>query len=463
MKDKVLEVIQQYGMIEKGDRIYIAVSGGQDSVSLLHFLNSIKKEFQLDLGIIHVNHLLRGNDSDKDDFYVKQLAQRYKLPFRSERIDVGEYARLKKLSIEEAARHCRFFCFTKIAKELNIKKIAVAHTRDDNSETVLMRIIRGSGLKGLRAIQPVLQYEGVTFIRPFIECTGYQINHYLKANKLRFRIDMSNRYIKYFRNKIRHELLPTLEQEYNPKVREALSRMAETVYLDYDFLNTVTQEKYPTVIRKEKEQMVIFNKDVFATYHEALQYRFLLKAISKIYPNSYFPYSHWKKVQDAIKKGINFSLFVGRGVLIEIRRGDILVKPKTSKGRYEYYIFNNEELFIKECEMVLNLEEVDRQDRNNNQKPNTFIDILDIEKLEFPLMIRNRRNGDRMEFNGHQREKKIKDLLIDKKVPFYIRDEIPLILSKRRIVWCWGIGSSHAFRANSETKRFLKLSVMTKD
>lgn len=232
--DRIKSTIRKYGLIGKNDKIVIGVSGGPDSTALLYLLNSLKKDFKLSLYIAHLDHMLRSGSSGDEEF-VQNLGGKLKIPVISTKIDVKKISGYG--SLEETARNARFSFFFKVAKSVKASKIALGHNLDDQAETVLMRIIRGTGLYGLAAILPKRKMAGLEIIRPLIEVKRKDIELFLKQKKIKPRIDITNSQDIYLRNKIRNKFLPLLEKTYNRKIKDVLSNLAESAGYDYDYLN----------------------------------------------------------------------------------------------------------------------------------------------------------------------------------------------------------------------------------
>jgi len=231
--DKVRDTINRYNLIRPGDKIIVGVSGGPDSVALLYLLDKLRPELKLILHIAHLDHMLR-KDSSKDREFVERLARRLKLPITTSQLDIQMLSR--RGSIEEIARNARLGFLFQVAKKNKSGKIALGHNLDDQAETVLMRLIRGSGLYGLSGISPKRGIAGYEVIRPLIEIPRCQIDSFLKGRKISPRIDISNHTDIYFRNRIRRSLLPCLEREYNSNIKELLANTAQTIGSDYDYL-----------------------------------------------------------------------------------------------------------------------------------------------------------------------------------------------------------------------------------
>ena len=233
-RQKVKNTIKRHNLILRGDTILIGVSGGPDSLALLYALNGLKKEFKLKLHIAHLDHMLR-KDSVKDALFVKRLASDLKLPITAAQANIKALA--KHGSLEEIARNARLSFLFRVAGEIKADKIALGHNLDDQAETVLMRLLRGTGLYGLSGILPKRNLYGHEVIRPLLEIQRKEIEVFLKRKGIKPRIDTSNRESIYFRNQIRNNLLPALERSYSKNIKELLANLAQTAGYDYDYLD----------------------------------------------------------------------------------------------------------------------------------------------------------------------------------------------------------------------------------
>lgn len=288
--NKVRSTIKRFNLIRNGDRILVGVSGGPDSVTLLYILNSLKNELKISLHIAHLDHMLR-KDSSKDSKYVLDLARKFKLPVTTEKINVKE--RAKQGSLEEIARNIRMDFLFKVAKKIKAKKIALGHNLDDHAETVLMRLLRGSGLYGLSGILPKRKFGSLEVIRPLIEIRRRDIERFLKRRKITPRIDISNFQDIYFRNKIRHKLIPLLEKEYNRNIRQVLSNTAESIGYDYDYLNRLSLKVF--------KRMNQINLKKFSKLHPAIQRLVLRLNINRLKKDTRsITFQHIKEIEDLI-------------------------------------------------------------------------------------------------------------------------------------------------------------------
>lgn len=305
--DKIKETIEKYNMLRKGDRVVVGVSGGPDSVTLLYTLRALKDKLSLDLHIAHLDHMFRKGESKQDALFVRNLAKRLKLPVSIGREDVPREAKLKKVSSEEAARFARYNFLLKVAKEVGAKKIAVGHTKDDQAETVLMRLIRGAGLSGLNGIPPTRKLNGYVIIRPLIEIWRSELDGFLKENNIAIRRDSSNLNLFYLRNKIRHKLIPILKK-YNPNIKQILANTAGNLTIDYQFLRNESQKalekckiKTTHALRGCPELKIILSLKKFLKYHRAIQRMMARLAIEKIKQDTRrLTYQHWRELEDLI-------------------------------------------------------------------------------------------------------------------------------------------------------------------
>ena len=306
--DKIKKTIKRYDLIDKGDKILVGVSGGPDSVALLFLLNSLKKELKIDLHVGHLDHMLR-KDSGKESKFVERLTCKLKIPLTQAKVNIKELA--KAGSLEEIARNARLGFLFKVARDIKADKIALGHNLDDQAETVLMRILRGTGLYGLSGILPKRNIAGYQIIRPLIEIKRQEIEAYLKRKKISPYIDISNLEDIYFRNKIRNRLLPLLEKEYNKNIKEILSNMAQSLGLDYDYLMRVTQR----LMKGAKHKL---NLKRLTNLHPAIQRLILRMAIARVQGDTRrITFAHIKELEDLIfNRPVNSVVDLPKGVSV---------------------------------------------------------------------------------------------------------------------------------------------------
>ena len=293
---------QKFNMFQTNDRVIVAVSGGADSVALIYFLNRLKKKYRLFLHIAHLNHMIRKEEADKDMLFVERLAKKLKLGFSCAKVAVKDFAGQKKLSLEEAARKVRYDFLLSVAKENSAGKIALGHNRDDQAETVLMRFLRGSGIAGLRGIPPRRKLGTCLIVRPLLEVSRSRILKFLSAKNISYRTDSSNLENLYFRNRIRNQLLPSLEKDFNPNIKEMLVNFAENVSEDFDYLEKASLRGLRAVRSKSNPAEVAIDVGKFFALHKALQKLVARSTIKELKGNvRRIDYRHWKELEDLVQ------------------------------------------------------------------------------------------------------------------------------------------------------------------
>ena len=272
--------LRDHHLILPRDSVLVAVSGGPDSVCLLTLFKLIQRPLNLKLAAAHVNHRLR-KSSDRDEAFVKSLCGKYKIPLYVRRVDVSSVARKRQLSLEEAGREVRYNFFIRQAKRLRLKKIATAHTCDDQAETVLMRLIRGAGVKGIAAIRAKRSQEGLDIIRPLLNVSKETILNTLRASSISYRKDPSNRSTLYLRNRIRRNLLPQIQREYNRQFQRNLVNLADDAAQVYDFLAEEAESNFRSISRRRRG-VVRLPISRLQKIHPVLRFEIFFKAIENV-------------------------------------------------------------------------------------------------------------------------------------------------------------------------------------
>jgi len=316
--NRIRNTIRRYEMLERGDRVIVCVSGGPDSMFLFRALFYLKDEFGIRLFIANLDHGVRGRESHRDSLFVKKLAKDHKLRLFFKKLDFKKY---KKLSVEETLRLKRYDFFNKTAVKYRINKIATAHTADDLAETVLMRVIKGSSIKGMIGILPKRPAKFALCIRPLIEIEKNDILNFLNKNKISYRIDRTNFDNNYFRNAVRNRIMPYLSR-YNPQIKRTLVNIAESLREDMEFIEKSKRER-SALIKEGDDAVKIQIKDI-AIQPKAIQKEILRDALIKIGSNiKKLNFRHWKDMETLIRiKPTGKSMDLPGGVRI-------------SKGKYE--------------------------------------------------------------------------------------------------------------------------------
>ena len=282
MKQKVLETIKKYNLIQNGDKIVLGVSGGPDSISMLDILNEIRidETNNLDFNIVvaHVNHMIR-EEAGKDLEFVKNFCNKIGVEFYSKSIDIQKIANTNKIGTEEAGRNARYEFFDEILKKTNSNKIAIAHNKNDKVETIIMNMLRGSGIAGLKGIEPIKNNK---YIRPLIECERYEIENYCKERNIEARIDRTNFENIYTRNKIRNIIIPYIKNEFNPNIIQTMDRLSELVKEEDEYLEKLVEQKYQEMLLEEKTKEIVIDLKKFNKEEKVIKSRILLYTIARL-------------------------------------------------------------------------------------------------------------------------------------------------------------------------------------
>lgn len=452
MIEKAIKTIEKYGMLKDGDGVVVGVSGGPDSLTLLHFLNSIKDRYALKIFCAHINHCLRGVESDQEEEYVKNICREWDIQFFSKRIDIKEIAKNSKVSEESAGRIERYAYFEEVLKVACANKIAVAHNANDNTETILMRILRGTGLDGLCGIKPVRG----NIIRPLIETTRDEIMCYCNNNGLSPKIDSSNSDTKYTRNKIRLELLPYLGDNFNPNIIETINRMSNIIALDVEFLSYHTEKICDDLILHQNKEYISIDLDKINKQSQNLISRILRNIIYRL-KGDLIEIEH-TNIEDILsfinnaKTGSQFDLPNGLKLKKSYNELGFYKRIKeTGFQKYNYILKIPGETLITETGSMFETYLADEIDT----KTDKYTQAFDYEKINSKVHIRTRQDGDIINPKGMKGSKKLKDYFIDKKVPKEKRDEIPLVTVDSEVIWIVGDRISEKYKADDNTKKVL--------
>ena len=281
MKNKVIETIKKYGLIQAKDKIVLGVSGGPDSITMLDILRQIREEFDFEIVVAHINHMIR-KEAIQDEEYVKKYCEKNSIEFFVKRIDVMSVANNRKIGTEEAGRFVRYEFFDEILKQTESNKIAIAHNKNDKVETIIMHLLRGSGLSGLKGIEPIRE----NVIRPLIECERKEIEKYCDENRLEPRIDKTNFENDYTRNKIRNIVIPYIEKELNPNIIETIDRLSEVVKKEDRYLEKVALDVYDKILIKQELGQIILELKGFNEQDEVIKSRIILYTVKKLFGSS---------------------------------------------------------------------------------------------------------------------------------------------------------------------------------
>lgn len=455
MPDIILRVrrtILHYNMLSRGETVVAAVSGGVDSTVMLHALLKLKEEFSLNIIVAHLNHNLRGRESQRDFRFVKKLSGGLGLAFEGKTLAKGELD--AGLSLQEAAREKRYAFLREAAKAHGAKKIALGHNLDDQAETVLMRFLKGTSLSGLAGIPPVR--EGL--IRPLIEVNRAEIELYAKEQGLKLVLDSSNLTDKYLRNKLRLRLIPLLKKEYNPNITGSLSRTASILSADDDFLEIEAQRAFDGARVKRWGGAVEFDRKKLTESHQALISRIFLIALRPFAVHDVSSL-HVKSFHELVMGGRpNARVCLPEGVVIlrEYDRVFISAEPTQEALGFDMPLDVPGVTEIKgagslRASLLRKLPAAFK-----DKKDTAFFDFGLIEAAG-PLRARRMRPGDRLVPLGMKGHKKLKDIFMDAKIPLALRRIIPVITAGEAVIWAAGVRQSEDFKVRGGAGKVLKL------
>ena len=460
---QVKRTIDRYHLLEKGDRLIVGVSAGMDSMVLLHLLNAYRQEFDLSLIVAHVNHGLRPKESEKEAELVQKESERLGLPFEYGQFDVKEFQRIGGLSLQDAARRIRFHFFKNLLLKYRAQKIALGHHADDQVETVLLRLIRGSGLKGLKGMLPIREGR---VIRPLLEVWKEEIESFARERGIPYLLDSSNLKENYLRNRLRLNLIPLIEKEYQSNFKRVVMRASTILREEDDYLEREAKEVFQKIVHEGKDTFS-FKFSEYQSLHKAVQWRVVQKILEKMCSGEMFvEEEEWFDVSSIYKKldqsAPSFLLELPHGLCFEKRydrvslgKGKVKLTPP-----FEIELSVPGRTFIKEIGKEVMIEETCRDDKFKvlNVLHNTA--LLDYRNLQFPLKMRNFRSGDRFRPLGLKGTQKLKEFFIDHKIPRFERPKIPLLISGEMIAWIVGYRIDERVKVTEKTQRVLRLEVV---
>lgn len=466
MEQLVYNTIIRENLIKKGDKIVLGVSGGPDSMALLYSLYNMKDELQIELVAVHINHGVRGFEADSDEEYVKDICEKLDIPFYCKRVDMDAYAKQKKMSSEEAGRELRYAFFSEVLQKVMGDKIAVAHNKNDQAETVMMRFLRGTGIEGLKG----MQYKIGNVIRPLLDVERKMIEEYCMSNNISARTDKTNFQPIYGRNKIRLKVIPYIEDNINKGIIGTLTRTASIMKEDNEFLNDCAKAKFDYVCTV-KPKSILIDVDKFTTLHKAMKSRILRNAITIINGSSKnIGLKHIDNMIEFIEDGESGRIHDTTMNLELLKKYDACIlrnkKLKVTKNQHDKQIVSKLESGLNsccdsfDCNIVINVNDIQKIDFKSNHR---FIKYIDYDKIKGDLYIRNRKPGDKFIPFGMKGNKKLKDYFIDNKVPREERDNIPIIVDDKNIIWVIGYRLSDLYKVDKNTKNVMSIQYIAKE
>ena len=455
LEEKTHHVIKKYNLLQQHDVLLVGVSGGPDSLALLHFLYSIRRQYQLQIVVAHVDHMFRGQKSYEELLFVKEFCRERGITFEGIQIDVPQYIKETGKSTQVASRELRYKFYENMMKKHHIHKLVLGHHGDDQIETILMRITRGATGKARAGIEKVSKRDSYEIIRPFLWVSKDEIQKYCLKYHLEAQVDYSNTLPIYARNRYRLTVLPFLKRE-NSKVHEHFQRFSEEMLEDELFLNTLAEQKMQSLWTK-KENYAKIEIVPFLNMPKPLQRRGIQLILNYLYFERHVELSA-AHIESVMK------LFQNSHPSGQIHLPSGLKAEKS----YGFCVFSFEEnrqnaysipIHIPGITLLPNGRKIEARYIEEEEQSNATF-VLDLEQVQLPLVARTRMNGDRMKVKGLNGTKKVKDIFIEKKIPLTERASWPIVVDRNQeIIWIPGLKKSNN-EAVGVCKSFITLKFM---
>lgn len=451
---KIKNFISNNSLITENDKILVGLSGGPDSIFLLYFLYN---NFKNKIVIAHINHKLRGIDSDLDEKFVRKISQKLKIPLYVKRENIKKLSKENKKSIEEYGREVRFSFFKKILKVENLTKISLGHNFDDNIETIFINFIKGSGTKGLTGISEKIN----NIIHPIINIKKDDILNYLNANKIEYRSDKTNFEDEFLRNKIRNYLIPIIEKEFNKNFKEKIISLSNILKYEDSLIENLIKNVERDVLTFFDE-LIKIDLNKFKNLHLSIKRRLIRKAISyltEIESLRECSLEHIDKVISLENKKTGSKIELPKEI-IAIKDIDKIVFERKNSLIEDFYIEIPSLGTYSKIGMKIELLLVEKFVKG--QDP--FTSFFDYDKVQFPLKIRKPKFGEKFKPLGLNSYKKLQDFFVDSKIPKDIRWNLPILLDKKNdILWLIGVRISETYKVTDLTKRVICIKIKLED
>jgi tRNA(Ile)-lysidine synthase len=449
--ETVKETIARHDLLKKKDNVLLAFSGGLDSSGMLAVFLELRKEWLLDLFLGHFNHRLRPN-ANQDEQFVRKVAQEHSLPLFVASEDVRSFAKQNRMNLEEAGRKLRYDFLSKTAQKVGGAKIATGHTLNYQAETFFLRLMRGSGLRGLGSIYPVVEGQ---IIRPFLAVERKDIAEFVRKKGLTFRNDESNLDRNFARNKVRLDLIPFIQEHFEPKIVQRIGKTVTILQEEEDLLKKLSKHEAKKTVLHDNEE-VRLDLEAVNTLSRGLARRVVREFIQKLKGD--LREISFEDVESILNLEEGKSLSLTKTLLLKREDGQVFLRPELpDKIMYAYAWDGSSPLVLEELNLVIEAEK--------KKRPRSFVfdddakAYLDGENIQFPLKVRNRREGDRYQPLGAPGHKKLKEIMRAKSIPLEEREKKPVFLSGDEIIWVLGFPVAEKFRICEKTKKVVVLTV----
>lgn len=456
--EKFSKYIEENNLIKKRSKLLVGVSGGPDSMALLLALLKIKDRLDLSLLVAHVNYHLRGEDSNEDEEFVKRFCFANNLYLVVKSVDLSCDS-----GMEAKARDIRMDYFYQLLKDYKLDYIVLAHNQRDNAETVLMNIIRGTGITGLRGILPI--YERV--IHPLIKFSREEIYTFLKADGLSWREDKSNQNCVYTRNKIRNQLIPWIEENLNSAVQDKLVSLSQLMSETEDYINFRVNRLFSQIVRENNDYQIVLDLDMVKSSAKLIRFYLFKRCFIDLTKASGDFYNvHSESIENILFSEGSRSLDLPKKIQVFKQYRKLIFRKINSRNRTFSIGENN---VIKKGVTKLESGDYIIQCKGIRKRPNninTYYDnvaLLDKDKIKFPIIIRRRQNGDKFTPLGMKKSKKLKEFLINEKIPKFERDNLLILEDSEKIIWVGGVRLDNRVAVDETTTNFLKIEINIKE
>jgi len=447
VEEKVLLLIAEEKLISRNDKIAVGLSGGADSVFLLFFLNKFKKKFNLSLVAVHLNHKLRGKEADADEAFCRELCAGMNIPLICKKKNVKAFAQKKKLSLEEAGREIRYKLFAEAAQKEKCTKIATAHHQSDNTETVLLNLVKGCGLQGASGI-PVKRGN---IIRPLLAITKDEILNYLQSKKIPFQTDSSNDENNFQRNYLRNEIVRNLKEKINPKIDEKIFNFSSSIKEVLNFIGESVKERVQ-LVQVEKTGGCKIPLSLLEESHPFLQKAIIMAAIGSV-PGLEVTAHSVQGIRKLLTKKVGASFQLPGGFSAVRSRVFIGIGRKQDKIHDEIFIEKNQTKSLLGTSITIQKS----LKKDLSFSSDTKVEYLSAEQLKFPLLIRKWENADFFYPFGQSKPKKISKYLTDLKLTPEEKENQLLLLNQSEIIWVIKRRLDNRYAITKSTKKIIKV------
>jgi len=473
IESRVMSFLRRNNLIQPGENIVVGVSGGADSVCLLDMLAGWQNELDIKLNVAHLNHQLRGAESDGDAEYVADLAASLGIAVTIGKRDVAEYRGRRNCPVEEAARELRYDFLAKVADDIGAHRVAIGHTRDDQVETILMHILRGTGISGLCGLEPCSPFPfchselkgknlGLVVIRPLLDITRQETLNYCQEHQLRPRFDSSNLSMSLLRNRLRLELIPLL-RKYNPNVDEALLRLARIAKDDSAFIEQQASQWWDEVSRQEKDAIWL-DKEKIGSLAAALQSRLIRLAVDKVLGDARdIEANHIEAIRSLLTKPAGKKVSLPHGLMCQTGYGEVILSL-TSFSQCPFPPLQGEfrlkvpgETRLPGWRVKASIAHKRTAPMSLRAKRSNLVGEFDLHKTGTELFVRQRQTGDKFQPLGMEMPKKLQDFMVDAKIPLSWRQHISLVCSPHQIIWVVGWRIDDRVKITGASKEVLRL------